>query len=158
MKITFRDAELSDSNLIMTFIRELAIYEKLEHEVVAQVEDIQESLFGDNPKAFCIIAESDGKPCGFCLCFYNYSTFLGKAGIYIEDLFVLPEYRGNGAGRGFFKYLATKAQKENCGRVQWSVLNWNEPSINFYKAMGASPLDDWTVYRLEGENLKKLAA
>lgn len=156
MSISYRAASIRDTPLIFSFIRKLAKYEKLAHECVATEDLIRESLFGDNPKAFCIIVEVDDKPVGFALCFYNYSTFQGKAGIYIEDLYVDEEYRGYGIGKGFFKYLAQKAIDENCGRIQWWVLDWNEPSINFYKKMGAKMMDEWTVCRLEGEAISAL--
>jgi GNAT superfamily N-acetyltransferase len=156
-KITYRNSTQADSALILSFIRKLAEYEKLLHECVATEDDIRESLFGANAKAFCVIAEADNKPVGFALCFYNYSTFQGKAGIYIEDLFVDEEYRGHGIGKGFFQFLAQKAVTENLGRIQWWVLDWNEPSINFYKKMGATMMDEWTVCRLEGDAINALA-
>ena len=142
---------------ILHFIKELASYEKLLHEVVATEEDIADTLFGKDPKAFCVLAKAAEKPVGFALCFYNYSTFQGRYGIYIEDIYVDENYRGHGIGKGFFYYLAEKAERENCGRVQWWVLDWNEPSIEFYKSLGAKPMDEWTVFRLEGEALKALA-
>lgn len=153
----YREAHKADTNLILQFIIELAEYEKLAHEVVATKEDIENSLFGDEPKAFCMIAEVNNQPAGFALCFYNYSTFQGKPGIYIEDLYVREEFRGHGIGKGFFKVLAQKAVNENCGRIQWWVLDWNEPSINFYKKMKAAPMDEWTVFRLSENEIKELA-
>lgn len=153
----YREAHKADTNLILQFIKELAEYEKLAHEVVATKEDIKNSLFGDEPKAFCMIAEVNNQPAGFALCFYNYSTFQGKPGIYIEDLYVREEFRGHGIGKGFFKVLAQKAVNENCGRIQWWVLDWNEPSINFYKKMKAAPMDEWTVFRLSENEIKELA-
>lgn len=153
----YREANKEDTQLILQFIKELAEYEKLAHEVVATETDIQETLFGDSPKAFCMLAEVGGQPAGFALCFYNYSTFQGKPGIYIEDLYVREEYRGHGIGKGFFKILAQKAVNENCGRIQWWVLDWNEPSINFYKKMKAAPMDEWTVFRLSENEIKELA-
>ena len=157
LNIKFRNAVSIDAALILSFIRKLAAYEKLLHECVATEDDIRESLFGANPKAFCVIAEADNKPVGFALCFYNYSTFQGKAGIYIEDLFVEEDYRGYGIGKGFFQFLAQKAKDENLGRIQWWVLDWNEPSINFYKKMGATMMNEWTVCRLEGDAINRLA-
>lgn len=157
-EIIYRGAVSADTELVLEFIRKLAEYEKLLHEVVATADDIRGSLFGNDPKAFCVIAEYEGKPVGFSLCFYNYSTFQGKHGIYIEDIYVEPEMRGKGIGKGFFKEIAKKAQAENCGRVQWWVLDWNEPSIEFYKSLGAAAMDEWTVFRLEGEAIEKLAA
>lgn len=156
MIIKFRETIKEDSALILSFIRKLAEYEKLSHECVATEDDIRISLFGESPKAFCIIAEANDKPVGFALCFYNYSTFQGKAGIYIEDLFVDEEYRGHGIGKGFFKFLALKAKDENLGRIQWWVLDWNEPSINFYKKMGATLMDEWTVCRLDEKGIENL--
>lgn len=156
-KIIYREAEPSDIPIILQFIRDLAEYEKLSHEVKATEQDIMQGLFCENPKAFCVLAEQDRKAVGFALCFYNYSTFQGKPGIYLEDLFVNPDYRGLGIGKGFFKYLAQKAVTEDCGRIQWWVLNWNEPSINFYKSLGAVAQDEWTVYRLEGQSIENLA-
>ncbi len=147
----------ADTDLILQFIKELAEYEKFAHEVVATKEDIEKSLFGENPKAFCMIAEVSNQPAGFALCFYNYSTFQGKPGIYIEDLYVREVFRGHGIGKGFFKMLAKKAVNENCGRIQWWVLDWNEPSINFYKKMNAVPMDEWTVFRLSENDIKELA-
>ena len=156
--ILYREARARDGALVLQFIQELAEYEKLRHECVATQADIDLSLFGPEPKAFCLLAEIDQKPAGFALYFYNYSTFQGRAGIYIEDLYVREEFRGNGIGKGFFKLLAQKAIKDNLGRIQWWVLDWNEPSIAFYKSMEAVMMDDWTVCRLEGEAIKKLAA
>lgn len=159
-----RAATKDDCALIVQFISELAEYEKLAHEAVATPKDIETALFGPQPKAFCAIAEVSGQPAGFALCFYNFSTFLGKPGIYLEDLFVRPEFRGKGIGKMFFQYLAQRALDENCGRIEWWVLDWNEPSIEFYKSMGAKAMDEWTVYRLTGDdisnvaNLKKKAA
>ena len=153
----YREANKTDTNLILQFIIELAEYEKLAHEVVATKKDIENSLFGDEPKAFCMIAEVNNQPAGFALCFYNYSTFQGKPGIYIEDLYVREEFRGYGIGKGFFKVLAQKAVNENCGRIQWWVLDWNEPSINFYKKLKAAPMDEWTVFRLSETEIKELA-
>ncbi len=152
-----RPATKDDCALIVQFIKELAIYEKLEHEAKATSNDIETALFASNPKAFCAIAEVGGKPAGFALCFYNFSTFVGKAGIYLEDLFVRPEFRGNGIGKKFFQYLAQRALEENCGRVEFSVLDWNTPSIEFYKALGAKAMDEWTVYRLEGQAIADVA-
>lgn len=155
--IHYRLAEIQDSALILDYIKKLAIYEKLEHEVVATQFDIERSLFCEDAKAFCVISEFQGKPCGFALCFYNYSTFQGKAGIYIEDLYVEPELLGKGIGKGFFGFLVEKAKIENCGRIQWWVLDWNEPSINFYKAMGAKAMDEWTVFRLDEEAIAQFS-
>ncbi len=156
-KITYRKAEKHEAGLVLEFIKDLAVYEKLAHEVVATKADIEDSLFGENPKAFCVFADKDGETVGFALCFYNYSTFQGKPGIYLEDLYVRSEHRGHGIGKGFFKYLAQRAVAENCGRIQWWVIDWNEPSIKFYEALGAKPMNEWITYRLEGDAIKNLA-
>ena len=158
MTVQYRESTENDVPVILQYIRELAEYEKLLHEVVATEDGIKKTLFEDNKGAFSIIAEKDNSPVGFALCFYNYSTFQGKYGIYIEDLYVSEQYRGEGIGKGFFKYLAQKALNENCGRIQWWVLNWNEPSIEFYKSIGAHAMDEWTVFRLEDDNIQTLAA
>ena len=156
MKI--RNAVESDIPLILTLIRALAVYEKLEHKVVATEEVLRESLFGARPYAETIIAEDDdGKPVGFALFFHNFSTFIGRPGIYLEDLFVNPDARGNGYGKALLARLAAIAKERNCGRLEWSVLDWNEPSIKFYKSLGAVPLDDWTMFRVTGEALDVLA-
>lgn len=155
-KITYRDAKPEESGLVLDFIRELADYEKLLHEVRATEEDIKKTVFGEDAKAFCVFADVDAVTVGFALCFYNYSTFQGKPGIYIEDLYVREEYRGSGIGKGFFNYLAQKAMAEDCGRIQWWVLNWNEPSIKFYESLGAKAMKEWTVFRLEGDAIKNL--
>lgn len=156
-KIIYRNAVVHDAGLILNYIKELASYEHLLHEVVATEDHIKETLFTDNAKAFAVIAEEGNNPVGFALCFYNYSTFQGKYGIYLEDLYVPEQHRGKGIGKGFFKYLAQRALDEDCGRIQWWVLNWNEPSIEFYKSLGAQAMDEWTVFRLEGETINNLA-
>jgi GNAT superfamily N-acetyltransferase len=157
MSVNYRIATECDVPLILQYIKDLAEYEKLLHEVVADENDIFQTLFGNNKGAFAVIAEEGGSPVGFALCFYNYSTFQGRYGIYIEDLYVPKEHRGKGIGKGFFKYLAKRAIKEGCGRIQWWVLNWNEPSIKFYESLGATPMDEFTVFRLEGDGIKDLA-
>ena len=158
MSVTVRVATLADAPLILSFIRELAEYERLLHEVEATEADIRRDLFGENPRAFCEIAEQGGQPVGFALWFYNYSTFRGRAGIYLEDLFVRPEARGEGAGKALLAKLARRCVDAELGRLEWAVLNWNTPSIEFYDSLGASALDDWTVRRLDGEALARLAA
>lgn len=155
--MVIKKAENKDSALILDFIKKLAVYEKLENEVVASPKTIEETLFCENPKAECIICYQDETPVGFALYFFNYSTFLGKYGLYLEDLFVLPEKRSNGYGKALLKHLAGIAVEKNCGRFEWSVLDWNEPAINFYKSVGAVPLDGWTIFRLTGDNLLKFA-
>jgi len=155
--LNIRNTTSADTDLILDFIRQLAEYEKLSHEVVATAETLRSSLFGENPKAFCLIAEWNGAPVGFALYFYNYSTFLGKPGIYLEDLFVSPNVRGKGIGKSILKHLAAKAKAEGCGRLEWWVLDWNEPSIAFYESLGAVAMDEWTVYRVTGDALDALA-
>ncbi|MDP2140009.1 MAG: GNAT family N-acetyltransferase [Gammaproteobacteria bacterium] len=142
----------------MRFITELAIYEKAEHEVVASEDVIRKSLFDENSGTSALICNVDDVPVGFAVYFSSYSTWLGKKGIYLEDLYVSPEYRGRGAGKALLKYLAQIAVATNCGRFEWSVLDWNEPSIQFYKSLGAEPLDEWIRYRLTGSALKALAS
>jgi GNAT superfamily N-acetyltransferase len=158
MSVTVRVATLADAPLILSFIRELADYERLLHEVEATEADIRRDLFGENPRSFCEIAEHEGRPVGFALWFYNYSTFRGRAGIYLEDLFVRPEARGEGAGKALLAKLAKRCVDADLGRLEWAVLNWNTPSIEFYDSLGASKKDDWTVRRLDGEALERLAA
>lgn len=157
MTVTYREAGADDAATILAFIKELAVYEKLAHEVVATEDDIRRTMFGDRPHCFCLLAEHQGVPVGFCVYFYNYSTFLGRYGIYIEDVYVQPGHRSFGIGKGFFQAIARKAQSENCGRVQWSVLDWNEPSIQFYEKMGATCLKEWLGYRLEGDAIAAVA-
>ena len=155
--ITIRPATLNDVEQIMQFVIDLAIYEKEEDAVVATHEHFREALFCDNPQAHCLIAEINGNAVGFAVYFYSFSTWLGQHGIYLEDLYVSPESRGSGAGKALLKELAKIAVKKNFGRVEWSVLDWNEPSIEFYKAMGAKPKDGWTVYRLSDDALNDFA-
>lgn len=153
---SFRSAERRDVPLILRYIRELARYEKLEEEVVATEEILEEWLF-DKEKAEVIFAVVEGKEVGFALFFHNFSTFLGRAGIYLEDLYVEPAYRGQGIGTALLKELARIAVARGCGRLEWWCLDWNQPSIEFYRALGAEAMDDWTVYRISGETLSKLA-
>jgi GNAT superfamily N-acetyltransferase len=145
-----------DIGLIFYFIKQLAEYEHLSDAVVATEDGLLESIFVQK-RAQVLIAEYKKKPVGFALFFYNYSTFLGRANIYLEDLFIEEKYRGNGFGKAIFSVLAQICVKQNCGRLDWSVLNWNKPSIAFYESLGAKPILDWTVYRLEGEKLSALA-
>ncbi len=154
---TIRYASKMDTELILEFIRKLAEYEKLLHEVEATEQQLHEYLFGDNPKAEVVIGEYKNKPVGFALFFHNFSTFLGKPGIYLEDLFINPESRGKGFGKAMLIYLAKTAEERGCGRLEWSVLDWNQPAIDFYKQLGAVPMDEWTVYRVAGDSLKALA-
>lgn len=156
MGMTFRFAERKDSGLILSFIKGLASYEKMLDQVVATEEQLEQWIF-DKQKAEVIFACEDGKEVGFALFFHNFSTFLGRAGIYLEDLFVLPEYRGRGYGKALLRKLAQIAVERECGRLEWWCLDWNKPSIDFYLSLGAKPMDEWTVYRVTGETLKKLA-
>lgn len=155
--IAIRPATVEDTPLILSFIRELAEYEKLSHEVVATEEALRESLFGERAFAEVLLAFVGGEPLGFALFFYNFSTFLGKPGIYLEDLYVRPEHRGTGAGRALLARLARLAVERGCGRLEWWVLDWNEPAVGFYKRIGARAMDDWKVYRLTGDALERLA-
>ena len=147
-----------DVPLILSFIRELAEYERLSHEVVASEEMLRESLFGERRVAEVLLGHLDDEPAGFALFFHNFSTFLGRPGIYLEDLYVKPEFRGAGVGRALLVHLARIARERGCGRLEWSVLDWNEPAIGFYKRLGASPVSGWTVYRVTDEALAGLAA
>jgi len=155
--LTIRAATSSDASLILDFIRALAIYEKLEHEVKASEADIVRDLFGSEPKVFCEIAEWEGKPVGFALWFYTYSTFQGRHGIWLEDLFVDPALRGKGIGKALLVHLARRCVDEGLGRFEWWVLDWNEPSIEFYKSQGGVMQDEWTKVRVDGEALVALA-
>ena len=155
-ELTFRYAEKKDVTVILDFIKALATYEKMLDDVVATEELLEEWIF-EKKKAEVIFACEDGKEVGFALFFHNFSTFLGRAGIYLEDLFVLPEYRNKGYGKALLKKLAKIATERGCGRLEWCCLDWNQPSIDFYLSLGAKPLDEWTIYRVTGETLKKLA-
>ena len=155
-QVSFRYARREDVGTILTFIRELARYEKLEQEVVATEELLEEWIF-DKEKAEVIFAMEGDTEVGFALFFHNFSTFLGRAGIYLEDLYVKPEYRGKGYGKKLLQKLASIAVERGCGRLEWWCLNWNEPSIEFYYSLGAEAMDEWTTYRITGETLKKLA-
>lgn len=156
MTIEIREVRRGEEALVFGFIRKLAEYEELLHEVAASEEHIREALFGKPPRCRCELAFWHGEPAGFALWFYNFSTFAGKAGIYLEDLFVEPELRGKGIGRALLKHLARRCLREDLPRLQWSVLNWNAPAIEAYKAMGAKPVDEWTVYRVSGPELQEL--
>ena len=154
--LTYRFANENDCGLILEFIRALAAYEKMSDQVVATESLLREWIF-EKQKAEVIFACEDGKEVGFALFFHNFSTFLGRAGIYLEDLFVLPEYRGKGYGKGLLRKLAQIAEERGCGRLEWWCLDWNKPSIDLYKSLGAEPMDEWTTYRLTGEKLKEMA-
>ncbi len=151
-----RFAKREDTKLILNFIKELAEYEKLLNEVVADEETLESSLF-DKQIAEVIIGEYNNIPVGFALFFHNFSTFIGKPGIYLEDLYVRPEYRGKGFGKKLLAYLANLCIKRDCGRLEWWVLDWNKPSIDFYKSIGAVAMDEWTTYRMTGDAIKNLA-
>lgn len=156
--LAIRAADAGDVGLILAFIKKLAAYEKLSHEVVATEEVLRESLFGTCRTAEVILAYWDGQPVGFALFFHNFSTFLGRPGIYLEDLYVEEQARGRGIGKAILVHLAQLAKQRGCGRLEWWVLDWNESAIRFYKSLGAVPMDEWTVYRVTGEGLDRLAA
>lgn len=156
MTLTIRPARSDEAGLVLAFIKDLAEYEKLAHEVDATAAMIGEALFGANPKVFCDIAEWEGQPAGFALWFYTYSTFRGRHGIWLEDLFVKPEQRGRGIGKALMANLARRCVDEGLPRLAWWVLNWNEPSRVFYRSIGAVAQDAWTVKRLDGEALERL--
>lgn len=153
-ELSFREAQKEDAALILSFIEGLAEYEKMRDQVVATEELLKEWIF-EKKKAEVLFAVLNGKEIGFALFFHNFSTFLGRAGIYLEDLFILPQYRGNGYGKAFLKHLAKIAVERGCGRLEWSCLDWNQPSIDFYLSMGATAMEEWTTYRLTGKTLEE---
>lgn len=153
-----RSATEEDVPLILTFILDLARYEKLEHEVVATAETLRATLFGQPRFAEVLFGEEDGQSVAFALFFHNYSTFVGRPGLYLEDVFVRPEFRGRGYGKAMLARLASIAVERNCGRFEWAVLDWNTPAIAFYKSLGARAVDEWTIFRMTGAALRKLAA
>ena len=155
--LNIRHAKVEDCQTILSFIVELAIYEKLEHEVVATTATLEETLFGPTRYAQCIIAEYQSKPVGYALFFNNFSTFTGRPGIYLEDLYVQPKMRGKGFGKNLLAYLAKLAVNSNFTRVEWSVLDWNKPAIDFYRSIGAQPMEGWTAQRLDGDQLQAFA-
>ena len=155
--LTIVPATERDVPLILTFIRGLAEYEKMSDQVTATEDGLRASLFGPRPAAEVVIGYAGDEPAGFALFFHNYSTFLGQPGIYLEDLFVVPAWRGSGLGRRLLAHLAALAVTRGCGRLEWSVLDWNEPAIGFYKKLGARPMDDWTIFRVTGDVLNRLA-
>ena len=157
-EIKIRNASQDDCPLILHFVRELAEYEKALDEVIASRADLETALFGPAPKAFGLICTVDGEVAGFAVYFFNFSTWLGKYGLFLEDLYVSPEYRGSGAGKALLKYLARLAVENNCGRFEWNVLDWNKPAIDFYESFAAQPLSEWIGYRLTGEALSRFAA
>jgi GNAT superfamily N-acetyltransferase len=156
-RIEVRPATAEDSALVLDFIQQLARYEKLEHQCVATAEDIRATLFGPDAKAAALVAFEDGKPAGFAVYFWSYSTFLAKPGMYLEDLFVKPELRGRGIGKRIFQELLRIAKANRCGRFEWSVLDWNEPAIKFYESLGAKAQAEWVRYRLDEEQILRLA-
>ncbi len=155
--LTIKKATIKDAGLILHFVKGLAAYEKAPHEVTATEADIKTSLFSKSATAHALICSSGDTPVGFAVYFFNYSTWLGKNGLYLEDLYISPESRGTGAGRALLKHLARIAVTENCGRFEWSVLDWNEPAIKFYESIGAKPLHEWVGYRLNGDALTAFA-
>ena len=155
--LTIRNAASDDAGVILQFVQELAAYEKAGHEVLATESSIRESIFSDDSATKAVICESDGQPVGLAVYFLNYSTWLAKHGLYLEDLYVTPAARGTGAGKAILKHLAQIAVKKNCGRFEWSVLDWNEPAIQFYQSLGAQPQNGWIGYRLTGQALLDLA-
>jgi GNAT superfamily N-acetyltransferase len=162
MMMTLKDFEIrpateGDAPLILNFIKQLAVYEKLAHTVTVNEDILRETLFGERRYAEVVIGYHLGEPVGFALFFHSYSTFMGKPGIYLEDLFVDEEHRGKGYGKALLAHLAKLAKERDCGRLEWAVLNWNEASVNFFRALGGAPMNDWTVFRMTGEALDKLA-
>ena len=157
-ELHIRQATPDDLTLILGFVKELADYENALDEVKATTDDLHSALFGEQAKSYCVICESNGEPAGFALYFYNFSTWLGKFGLFLEDLYVTPSHRGTGAGKALLKHLAQLAIDNDCGRFEWNVLDWNEPSIKFYESFGAQPQSEWIGYRLSGKALTDFAA
>ena len=155
--LRLRAATAADVPTILRLIRGLAEYERLLHECEATEAQLHATLFGERPQAEVVLAEWEGAPAGFALFFHNYSTFLARRGLYLEDLFVFPEFRGRGIGRALLVHLARLAVERGCGRLEWAVLDWNEPAIRFYRSLGAAPMDEWTVMRVTGDGLRALA-
>ena len=155
--ITIKKATIEDTEIIFDFIYKLAEYEKLTHDVTTSPEELAKTLFSSCSNTETVIAFIDNKPVGFALYFFNFSTFKGKRGLYLEDVFVLPEMRGSGVGKLLLKYLAKVAKDNDCARFEWSVLDWNKPAIEFYKSLGAKPMDEWTVFRLTEKEIDDLA-
>jgi len=158
MNLSIQPATSEDTDEILKLIQGLADYEKLSDEVVATREKISETLFGEKPFAECLLAKTDGQTVGFALFFHNYSTFLGQPGIYLEDLFVQPDFRGKGIGRKLLQSVAQVAVQRKCGRLEWAVLDWNKPAIDFYDSLGATPMKQWFTYRLTGDTLREVAS
>ena len=156
--ITIRSGTPGDSALIFHFVCELASYEQASHEVTTNEQALRSALFGERPRAYSLICEADGKPAGFAVYFYNFSTWLGQYGLFLEDLYISPDFRGKGAGKALLQYLARQALAEGCGRFEWNVLDWNKPAIDFYKSCGAVAQSEWVGYRLQGDALAEFAA
>ena len=156
-EIQIREATVEDSSLILNFVKELAKFERAASEVSATVEDIQRSIFGADSTVHALICSINNEPIGFAVYFYNYSTWKGKNGLFLEDIYITPKYRGRGAGKKLIKYLAKIAASKDCGRFEWSVLDWNEPAIKFYENLGAKAIKEWLGFRLTGDALEKLA-
>ena len=154
--LVIKQAVVEDIPLILSFIKKIAEYEKLSHEVIATEEILKESLFGGKPSAEVVFGYLENKPVAYAIYFYNFSTFIGKKGLYLEDLFVMPELRGKGVGKKMLLYLVQKASEENCGRMEWAVLDWNESAINFYKSLGAKAMAEWTTFRMDEAAIRKL--
>lgn len=154
--LKIRETNEKDCELILSLIKEIAEYEKMSNQVIATEETLREYIFKNN-RAEVVILELDKNPIGYALFFYNFSTFVGRSGLYLEDIFIKKEYRGRGIGKEVFKFLAKKAREEGCKRMEWVCLDWNEPSINFYKSLGAVPMDEWTIYRLNEKEIEKLS-
>jgi len=157
MSLTIRPAVRTDATQILAFITELAEYERARHEVIASVADIEHSLFDEGSTVHSLICERDGRAIGFAVYFYSFSTWLGRNGIYLEDLYITPEQRGGGAGRDLLRHIAREAVEHRCGRLEWSVLDWNAPAIGFYESLGAQAQDEWVRYRLDGDKLLRFA-
>jgi GNAT superfamily N-acetyltransferase len=155
--LLIRPARPEDAELLMTLVRELAVYEKLARHAVASADDFRLHLFGPNPAAEAAVAEVGGDPAGFALWYATFSTFRGQPGLYLEDIFVRPGFRGRGIGKALLATVARRAVERGCGRLEWSVLHWNAPAIGFYRSLGARPMDEWTVYRIDDKPLKRLA-
>ncbi len=155
--IIIRKAIEQDTELILSFIHEIAVYEKLSHEVVATVDSVREALFGSKSVAEALLCYADSIPVGYAIFFHNFSTFVGKKGIYLEDLYVKPDYRGRGIGKKILRHIAQIAVERNCGRMEWAVLDWNTPAIEFYKSIGAVAMNEWTIFRLNENALKDFA-
>jgi len=156
-RLRIKAASERDVPLILSFIHKIAAYEKLSHEVTASEETLRESLFGPRPAAEVLLAYWDDTAAGYAVFFHNFSTFLGRPGVYLEDIFVEPVLRGNGIGKALLAAVAKEAQRRDCGRLEWAVLDWNKPAIDFYLSLGARPMEEWTIFRMTGEGIDRLA-